>query len=118
MYKQIQPAKTGLKVNKSYKGESLEQKINRIVNNKEPIKDGAPLIYTERKNGVNPAMDIRTDRFEVAIEKMDYVARSYQAQRDNRIGEAAKEGMAKEKKGETETKNDGGPESTQTTEPK
>ena len=43
-----------IKYNKSYVGERLEEKIQRITSNKEPIKDGAPLIYTERKNGVMP----------------------------------------------------------------
>ena len=38
----------------SYIAESLEHKVKRILNNKEPIKDGAPLIYTERKDGVLP----------------------------------------------------------------
>ena len=37
-----------IKYNKSYVGERLEEKIQRITSNKEPIKDGAPLIYTER----------------------------------------------------------------------
>ena len=32
--------------------------------------DGAPIIYTERKDGVLPAYDIRTDRWEIAQEAM------------------------------------------------
>lgn len=59
-------------------------KIERIVNNKEPIKDGAPLIYTERKEGVRASTNIRTDRFEVAVEGMDKVAKSYKARREER----------------------------------
>lgn len=59
-----------------YKGERIENKINRILTNKEPITDGAPLIYTNRKDGVLPGYDIRTDRFEVAIEAMDKVSMS------------------------------------------
>ena len=55
----------------AYVGESIEHKVRRIVNNKEPIKDGAPLIYTERKDGVQPSYNIRTDRFEVAVEAMN-----------------------------------------------
>lgn len=56
-----------------YEGESIEEKVRRIVENKEPIKDGAPLIYTEKKNGVIPAYDVRTDRFDLAIMAMDAV---------------------------------------------
>ena len=61
---------------RAYEGETIEQKINRVVNNKEPITDGAPIIYTERKAGVQPAYNIRTDRFEIAIEAMDKVAKT------------------------------------------
>ena len=43
-----------------FTGESIETKVNRIVNNGEPITDGAPIIYTERKDGVLPEYDIRT----------------------------------------------------------
>lgn len=100
MYKKIiNLPKTSIKVNNGYIGETIENKIRRIVNNKEPITDGAPLIYTERKDGVNPGMDIRTDRFEIAIEAMDKVTKSHQAKREERqktIGEKAKEGMKKE----------------------
>ena len=38
--------------------EYIEEKVRRITENKEPIKDGAPIIYTERKDGVNPAYNI------------------------------------------------------------
>lgn len=114
MYNKKKAQKTTLKRNKSYQGESLEKKINRILNNKEPIKDGAPLIYTERKNGVNPDHNIRTDRFEAAIDAMDYVSKSKIAKRDARIGEQAKKGMEAEK--QTEIKKDSGAEPTQATE--
>lgn len=87
MFNKIKATKTKIKRNTSYKGETIEQKINRIVNNKEPITDGAPIIFTDRKDGVKPEMDIRTDRFEVAIEAMNHVAGSHQAKREQRIGE-------------------------------
>lgn len=87
MYKVRKADKTGLRINESYEGETIEQKIERIVNNKEPITDGAPLIYTERKNGVQPEYDIRTDRFDIAIDAMDKVAKTYKARREERIKE-------------------------------
>ncbi|MEM1986717.1 MAG: hypothetical protein QXQ24_08275 [Nitrososphaeria archaeon] len=59
-----------------YEGESIETKVNRILINKEPITDGAPLIYTKRQDGVLPGYNIRTDRFEVAIDAMDKVSKS------------------------------------------
>ena len=90
---------TSLNVNEGYEGESIEKKVKRIMNNKEPIKDGAPLIFTERKEGVKPGYDVRTDRFEVALDAMDKVAKA----------EAAK----REAKAEMPKGDDGGAESTQ-----
>jgi len=75
---------TGLSINSGVEGETIEMKVSRIVENKEPIKDGAPLIYTERKDGVQAGYNIKTDRFEVAIEGMDTVHKSIQAKRQNK----------------------------------
>lgn len=69
----------------SYKGETIEGKVQRIMSNKEPIRDGAPLIYTDRSEGVLPAYDIRTDRFDVAVEAMDKVTRSKLAKREAKV---------------------------------
>ena len=63
----------------SYVAETIEQKVRRIVNNKEPIKDGSPLLYQERKDGVQPSYNIKTDRWDVAVEAMDKVTKSYHA---------------------------------------
>lgn len=85
MYKNKKnPDKTSIKHNTTYEGETITQKIRRITVNKEPITDGAPLIYTERKNGVMAEYDIRTDRFEIAIEAMDKVEKAYKAKREER----------------------------------
>jgi hypothetical protein len=75
-------------------GEPIEWKIERIVSNKEPIKDGAPEIFTERKEGVKSAYNIRTDRWEIATEAMSKVEGSIQAKRD------AKAKISSEKKNE------------------
>jgi len=107
MYKKIKANSTTLKVNSSYQGETIEQKVNRIVNNKEPITDGAPIIYQERKEGVNPAYDIRTDRFEIAVEAMDKVSGSHKARRENTIAEKAKKGMEAEQKSGGESSAEG-----------
>lgn len=84
-YKFNRAPKTTLKRNVGYIGETIEQKINRIVNNKEPIKDGAPIVFTDRKDGVLPDYNIRTDRFEVATEAMDKRNKSYIAKRDGNL---------------------------------
>ena len=54
-------------------GETIETKVARIVQNKEPITDGAPMIYTEKGQGVLPEYDIRTDKWEIAQNAMDVV---------------------------------------------
>ncbi len=85
MYKKnIKYAKGGFKINEATQGETIEQKVERILDNKEPIKDGAPLIYTDRKDGVQAGYNIKTDRFEVAVEAMDKVAKTIAAKRDNK----------------------------------
>lgn len=79
--------RTLISVNNSVVGEEITTKIERILNNKEPIKDGAPLIYTERKDGVLPGYDIRTDRFDIAIDAMDKVSKTHIAKRMERLKE-------------------------------
>lgn len=107
-YKKTQP--TTLKVNKSYEGETIEHKVDRILNDKEPITDGAPQIWTERKDGVNPNYNPRTDRWEYAVEAYDTLSRSNQARRKDRIDAQMKT--------KPENKDNGGPEPTPTTDKK
>ena len=68
-------------------GETIETKVARIVQNKEPITDGAPIIFTEKKDGVLPAYNIRTDRWDIAENAMDKVNAAKMAKRDNKFGE-------------------------------
>lgn len=105
MYKIPKFHKTSLNINNSSEGETIEMKIERITTLKEPIKDGAPQVYTERKDGVIPAYNIKTDRFEIAIEAMDKYSSSITAERANRLNPE-------------ERKTDGKPEPTQGTETK
>lgn len=64
-------------------GESIENKVRRITENNEPITDGAPIIYTNRDDGVLPAYNIRTDRFEIAQAAMDAVNQANLAKSKN-----------------------------------
>ena len=59
-----------------YEGETIERKVARITLTKEPITDTAPIIYTEKKDGVQPEFDIRTDRFEIAVDAVDKINQS------------------------------------------
>ena len=76
--------KTLLKVNDAYEAISIEQKNEKIMNAKEPIDETAPIIYTERKHGVQPEYNIKTDRFDVALKAMDKVSKSIEARRDEK----------------------------------
>lgn len=64
-------------------GESIENKVRRITENNEPITDGAPIIYTNRDDGVLPAYNIRTDRWEIAQGAMDAVNQANLAKSKN-----------------------------------
>ncbi len=100
MYKYNKVVKGTLKGIEKLSGEPIEHKVERIVSNKEPITDGAPEIYTERKEGVLSAYNIRTDRWEIAAEAMDKVAGSIQAKRDNVGKSKDKETKVVDMKGE------------------
>ena len=76
---------TLLNVNESVEGETIETKIERITTQNEPITDGAPIIYTERKDGVMAEYDPRTDRFEIAIDAMSTIQKAKMAERAQRI---------------------------------
>ena len=70
--KKIQLAcETRIKVNTSVEGETIENKLRRITQQGEPVTDNAPLIYTERKDGVMPEYNIRADKFDIAIDALD-----------------------------------------------
>lgn len=83
--------------NLTYRAEPREVKLRKIISGESSsVEDGAfPIIYTEKKDGVLPEYDIRTDRFEVAIDAMD------------KINQSAANQIAKNK-GETEAVKDFG----------
>lgn len=82
-----------------YLAEPREVKLRKIINGESNnMEDGVfPTIYTEKKDGVQPEFDIRTDRFEVAIDAID------------KINQSAATQIAKNK-GETEAVKDFGTE--------
>lgn len=85
--------------NLTYQAEPREVKLRKIINGESnDMEDGVfPTIYTEKKDGVQPEFDIRTDRFEVAIDAID------------KINQNAANQIAKNK-GETEAVKDFGTE--------
>lgn len=73
MYKIPIETKTDIRKNTSYEAKTLEQQIAGIMDKNELVPQFNP-IYTEKKEGVNPAYDIRTDKMEYAIDQMERVA--------------------------------------------
>lgn len=70
-------------------GESIEEKMRRVTQTNEPIDNTAPLIYTERKDGVRPEFDFHTDKWEYAQAAMGKVTKTKIAKGENviQIGE-------------------------------
>lgn len=54
-------------------GETLIKKIQRILDENEPLTDGAPMIYTPKQAGVRDDCNIRTDKWTLAMNAMDRV---------------------------------------------
>lgn len=77
--------KTQIRNNEGFEGISIEREIEKLIEDKTAIEATSPIIYTERKDGVQPQYDIRTDRWAIAQEAMNKVAGSYRAQREERI---------------------------------
>jgi hypothetical protein len=76
MYKKIMREKTSINANNSVEGESIETKMYRVIRNEGAITDTAPTIYQERGDGVMAGYNIRTDRWDIALDAMDKVAKS------------------------------------------
>lgn len=84
----------------TYDGETIEAKVRRVVENKEPITDGAPIVYTEKKDGVLPQFNIRTDKWDIALEAMDKVQASRIAKSKQYMESLEQKGEEMENSGE------------------
>lgn len=85
MYKPNKRNTTTLRINNSVEGETIEQKVKRALTSGEGITDSASVIYTERKDGVLPEYNPRTDKWEIAVDAMDKIQRDNTAKRQGRI---------------------------------
>lgn len=89
-------------------GESIENKVRRITENNEPITDGAPIIYTNRDDGVLAAYNIRTDRWEIAQQAMEAVNQANLAKSKNygKIEQQEKNALESKEIGDTPLQQD------------
>lgn len=83
-----------LRTSEEFIGESLEEKIRRATQSKEPIEAIAPMIYTERKDGVAPETNIRTDKWDVAQQAMTTIADGVRQNRKERMNAKPDEAAA------------------------
>lgn len=79
----VQHPKSKIQINNLYEAEPLEVKLRRKMKGgkvDEEEGDGKTwaIAYTEKKDGVKPEYDIRTDRFEIAREAMETLEKGIQ----------------------------------------
>lgn len=85
-------ADTKLNISNTTPAEPIEVKIEKLMHAKEPLTDAAtPLIFTPRSEGIRASTNIRTDRWEVAIEATDKIQKSYMARREERAAKTKAE---------------------------
>lgn len=75
----------------TYSAEPLMVKLRRMTETNEPIKAETTLIYTDKKMGVLPAYDIRTDKFDIAVTVQDKYQASLEARGASRGDDAMRE---------------------------
>lgn len=94
-----------LKVNEATEGETIEDRLERLTTTDEPIQAESPIIYTERKDGVLPQYDIRTDKWSLANEAADIMSKNRllrrQAANDKAKQELKNEADRNETKGQS-----------------
>lgn len=107
MYRQNKMDETTIRGVVATVGRTMEQKMFAMLNNNEPIDDGGEIIYIPEADGVRPEFDIRTNKWDVATDGMDAIAKRRALLKTNAEQEAAAKKAEEAKK--TETK--GGEES-------
>lgn len=85
MYRIEFPEPTTLTFNEGEDGEMIETTVERLVESGEPIQHTRAKMFTERKDGVLPELNIRTDRFEVALNATTAHAKAQVAKRQSVI---------------------------------
>ena len=79
----VQHPKSKIRINNLYEAEPLEVKLRRKmrggkVDEEEGEGKTWAIAYTEKKDGIKPEYDIRTDRFEIAREAMETLEKGIQ----------------------------------------
>ena len=102
----VQHPKSKIQSNNLYEAEPLEVKLRRKMKGgkvDEEEGDGKTwaIAYTEKKDGVKPEYDIRTDRFEIAREAMETLEKGIQLSYSDPSNAAAGEAIEEDETNET-----------------
>ena len=82
MYKIPKRTQTSIDRNTSIEGETIEQQIQRMINNGEVLGEEKEMIYTKPSDGIVYGTNIRGDRQEKAIEMTEKVAANVMRRRE------------------------------------
>lgn len=97
----VQHPKSKIRINNLYEAEPLEVKLRRKmkggkVDEEEGEEKTWTIAYTEKKDGIKPEYDIRTDRFEIAREAMETLEKGIQLSYSDPSGAKAEEATTEE----------------------
>lgn len=81
--------------NDTAEGESIERKVEKMFAGNETVDLVRSPIYQQRREGINPAYDIRTDRHEQLREAVEKSTEKYYEARQLRMDEAKAKEEAK-----------------------
>ncbi len=76
--------KTQIRTEKPPVGESIEEKVRKASTQNTPIDAISPMLYTNAKDGVLAATNIRADRFDIALDAIDHYQASESAKTDGK----------------------------------
>ena len=102
MYKIPKRTSTSIERNESIEGETIEQQIQRMINNGEVLGEEKEMIYTKPSDGIVYGTNIRGDRQEKAIEMTEKVAADVMRRRELKSLEEKQKKEAEKAKGEVE----------------
>lgn len=81
MYKTPTFKSTSINRNTGVQGKTIEEEMHKLLVTGEAPEGEKPKIYTPRENGVVQSTNIKTDRFDVALNACDKIQKSFEARR-------------------------------------
>lgn len=88
--KRIKQARSKENQENAFVGNSIEDKVRMTMESGAPVEAISPMLYSERKEGVLPQTNIRTDKWDVAQQAMTTIADGTRQKREERLKNADK----------------------------